>query len=158
MDEKHQTLAEQIFSQFSFALTEKGNIDPLYIMIMQDGNAIPIVIQSNNNVTMEMYINAAANAAHEMGATAMFFVCEQMMINKKKDDPEVQALLDGKIRASQHPDAEDYLTLIYMTAEGDCESLIAKIHRDPMGTKYTNEKEWIDGSITNILIPWKESK
>lgn len=154
MIEKHQTLVEQVFSQLSFALTERGNIEPLYVMIMADDSTIPIVIQGGE-VTMEMYADAAVNAAHEMGASAMFFVCEQSMVSKKKDDPEIQALLDGKLRASQHPDAEDYLTLIYMTAEGDCESLIAKVHKDPMGTRYTNEKEWVDGSITNMLTPWK---
>ena len=155
MDESQREMIEDLFSHISFALTEQGRISPLYIMILPDGSQMPIIAQGGD-LTVEMYASAAHSAAHEMGAKGMIFICEQYMVSKTKDDKELQALLDGQIRPSQHPDAEEYLTLMYMTAIGECESLIAKIHKDPMGTKYTNEREWIENSTTALLTPWKE--
>ena len=156
MNESHQNLSEEVFSRISFTLTERGFVDPMYIILLPDGNTVPIVLQEKTQLSMEMYSEAATETAKNLGASAMLFIAEQNMLSRKKGDVNLKDLMEGILKGSDHSNIEEYLTMSCMSAGGECESLLAKIHKDPMGTKYTNERNWIDGSVTNMLIPWKE--
>lgn len=155
MDSKHKELVEDIFGKVSMSLAESGVITPLYIMILNDGSLLPIIIgNGEESIDLKLYASGAVNAAQEMDAAAMLFVCEQYMVSSSKDDPSMQALLNGTIRASEHPNKEEYLAIVYMDKEGNCESLISKIQKDLAGRRYAVEFEWIEASMTNMLVPW----
>lgn len=154
MDEKYRTISEDLFNKISMAMTEIGKTMPVYILITADDEVLPIALAG---VEMDMagYAQLAVQIAAEMDAKAMMLICEQIMLSRTKDSEDLQDLLDGIKRPSEQPDAEAYLTLIFMEASGECESLIAKIHKDPLGTRYTKDSEWVKDSVTNMIMPWK---
>lgn len=154
MDQKHKELAEEIFGKVSMALAESGNVVPLFILILKDGSLLPILVGNGETIDIQLYAVGAVNAAQEMDADAMIFICEQYMVSKTSKDSDLKPLLDGMIKASEHPDKEDYLTIIYMDKHGNCNSLISKIKKDIAGTRYAVDFEWIEYSVTNVLVPW----
>ena len=156
MKDSHKELVETVFTELTFKLSEEGDIYPLYMMIMKDGSLMPIVLKQGIEISMGDYANIAIDAAKELDADAMVFACEQSIVSKAKGDPEIGAMVQGKIKASEHSEAKDHLTLIYMTKDGECESLIGKIHKDPTEAKFVKDQKWIDGSITNVMSSWKE--
>lgn len=160
MDESKRKMIENLFSSISFSLTENGKITPLYIMLLPDGTQMPIISQAKGiEITLDMYTSAAHSAAKEMNAEGMIFISEQYMIEKHKDDPDIEKILSGEIKPSVDSNSKEYLVLMYMSAFGECESLISEIHKDPIGTKYTtDEREWIIQEISSsILMPWKDA-
>jgi len=133
MKEDHRDMAEELFSHMSFSMTENGTVQPMYIMILPNNTTMPIVLQ-DKNIPIELYCEAAHGAAKQMNAVAMMLISERVL-----------------------HDEESYLTLMYMTAIGECESIVSKIYSDGFGTKYTtDEREWIDVDSSSLLIPWKE--
>jgi hypothetical protein len=153
MNEDHKLIAEDLYSKVSMAMTQIGKTTPIYIMVLPGNEVYPIVIQ-DKDIDLQQYATLAMNIAQEYRAIAMILICEQYMVSKHKDDPEVQAILDGLMRASEHPDREEYLSLIYMDQSGKCESYIGKIHRDPMGTPFTRDSQWIEDAATSMITPW----
>lgn len=154
MEDYHQKMIEDLFSRISFALTEQGQVNPLYLIVLPDNSTMPIIIngQDGQEISLDMYSAAAHQAAKEMNATALMFVSEQYIAVKDKDDVKLQSWID-----TEHPSTKNYLTITFMTSEGDCSLLISKIHKDQMGTKYTtNEREWVENNTTSLLTPWNE--
>ena len=154
MDENHREVAETIFSSASMTLTERGAVAPVILLILETEQVLPIVIQGEVYGLYE-YSMIANDIAKQMEATAMILVAEQWMVKKKQTDVDLQPLLNGIIRPSEHPDKEEYLTLMYSDGDGTCESLIAKIHKDPSGRKFTRDQNWISEAISNVIQPWK---
>jgi len=154
MDEQHKKIVEDLFSKYSMFLTEKGPSSPLYIMILQDYTVIPIVVTTDEGLPFDQYASAAINAAHETDAAALLLLCTQNFVTRKKGDPDVELLINGLVKASDMPDKEEYLTIMYMTSDGKTESLVSKIKKDITGKPYTVEFEWI-GGVTNFMTPWK---
>ena len=77
------------------------------------------------------------------------------MVSKKTGDADLSALLSGQIKPSEHPDREEYLTLVYMDENGDSESLIGKIERDITNLPFTRESHWLDDTVVSVMMPWK---
>jgi hypothetical protein len=154
MNQKHRELVEDVFGKVSMSLAESGKIIPLFILILPDQSLLPIIVGNGEEIDLKLYSSGAINAAQEMDADAIIFICEQYMVSKIKGDPDLQPLLDGGIKPSEHPDKEDYLTIIYMEKDGNCESLVSKIKRDLAGTRYAVDFEWLEHSVTNMLTSW----
>lgn len=144
--------AEEIFNSVSMLLTETGLVYPVIFMVQKDGMVLPIVSES---MEVKKLCSAAVNFASEQDAKALMFICEQSILSIDKDDPRVEAFTSGLIKPSESEDSEDYLTLIYMSATGECHSLIGKIHKDPAGTRYLRDSRWLDKAHTNIFTPWR---
>lgn len=154
-NEKHREIVEDMFSKLSMVLTEKGPIPPLYAMILQDDSVVPIVVTIEEGLSLDEYASSAINAAHEANAEALLLLCRQNIVTRTKDDPDVDLLMKGLLRPSQMPDKNEYLTIVYMASDGYCNSIISKIIKDIKGTPYTVDFEWLGGSVTNYMIPWK---
>jgi hypothetical protein len=154
MEEKHREIVEDLFSKISFALAESGRVPPLFIMVLQDDTVMPIIL-GQTEIDMIEYASASMEAASDMDAKALILSCEQYMVSRNKGDADIDDLMNGIIKPSEHPDKAEYLTLIYMTSDGDYDSLISKIHTDPRGTRYTADFKWVDDSVSNIIQPWK---
>jgi len=154
MDQKLKEKLEDLFTKISFTITEQGFSVPLFIMHLSDGEMMPVMMSGHSEISIEEYASAAMLGASEMNAMALIFICEQYVVSKRKDDVEMQCLLNGTIKPSDHPDREECLTMIYMDKKGKCISLIGKIEKDIRGTKYINETHWTQGSVTNIIQPW----
>jgi hypothetical protein len=155
MNENHREIVEDLFSKVSMSMSESGKVIPVFALILGDGSVVPVMITDGQEFSMSDYASMAITAAHNMDAEALMLICEQAMISKKKNDPEIQAILNGSIKPLEHPDKEDFLCIIYMTANGETESLIAKIHTDLVGTRYTVDSKWVDYAASNLLAPWK---
>lgn len=155
MDDKHREIAEDLFSKVSMALTEQGMAIPIFVLILPDDKVYPIIIQSEQEYDIQGYSSIVHDIAGQMNAKAIILVCEQFMVSKSQSDPGLKDLIDGKVRASEHPDRKDYLTLMYLDEQNKCESIISEIHKDPAGTKFTRDFKWISEAVTNILVPWK---
>lgn len=154
-NEKHREIVEDMFSRLSMVLTEKGPIPPLYVMILQDDSVVPIVVTTDEGLSLDEYAASAINAAHETNAEALLLLCRQNVVTREKDDPDVQLLVNGILRPSQMPDKDEYLTIVYMASDGYCNSIVSKILKDIAGNMYTVDFEWLGGSVTNYMIPWK---
>ena len=153
MKESHRQIAEDLFNKVSMAMTELGKSVPIFVLILPDDSVFPVVIQGGEYNVQE-YAAIVNDVASQMGAAAMMLVAEQMMVSKTSDDADLQALLNGTMRPSEHPDSKPYLTLMYLDDQGTCESIIAEIDRDPIGTPFTREHKWISEAVTNIIQPW----
>jgi len=153
MDDLHRQQAEYIFSVISMTLTEHGKVFPTYIMII-DGQLIPVIVTEKAEMSLEEYEDVVHMAAQQTKPDAMMLICEQWMVSKDKNDPEVQLLIDGVIKPSDHKDKKSYLTLIYTNADGSSESLFSEIESDPAGTRFTREPTWIKDCISNMIRPW----
>jgi hypothetical protein len=125
-------------------------------MILQDESVIPIVVTTEEGLAFDEYAASAINAAHETNAEALLLLCRQNMVTREKDDPDVDLLMKGLLRPSQMPDKDEYLTIVYMASDGYCNSIISKILKDIKGTPYTVDFEWLGGSMTNYIVPWKK--
>lgn len=134
-------------------MTKIGRAVPVYIMILPGNEVYPIVIQ-DKDISLTEYATMSMNIAEQYQAEAMILICEQYMISKTKDDPELQAYLTGVKRASEDPDNKKFLTLVYMDKSGDCESLIGEIFTDPIGTPFTRDSTWIEDAVTSMIMPW----
>jgi hypothetical protein len=137
------------------ALTETGKSFPVYILILPGDEVFPVVLSGELDIDMATYAMTANDVAREMEAEAMMLICEQTMIARTNESEDLQDLLDGKLRPSEMPDKEDYLTMMYMFQDGQVESLISKIHSDPAGTRYTRDKKWIKEAVTSMITEWK---
>lgn len=155
MIEKHKEFAEHIFTSMEFSLCENGIVPPLYFLILEGDQLLPILIsRDSGEVAVQDYANLSLMKANEMDAEAVIFICEQYMVSKKKGDREYEQLLNGFIKPSQYPDREEYMTLIYRHEDGLVRSLISKIYTDPKGTRYTKDRRWIKKGVTNLITPW----
>ena len=155
MNEKHREIAEDLFNKVAMAMTEQGMTVPVFVLILPGDQVYPVIIQSDQEYDVQGYSALVHDIAGQMDAIAIMLVCEQFKVSKQQSDPALKDLLDGKIRASQHPDRKEYLTLMYLDEHNVCESIIAEIHKDPAGTRFTRDFKWIDEAVTNILVPWK---
>ena len=153
MDEQHREVCEDLFNKFSMAMSQTGSAVPIYVMILEDDTVYPIVV--NEAIEFQEYAKIALNIANQYDAYAMILICEQYMVSKKTGDADLSALLSGQIRASEHPDREEYLTLVYLDENGESESLIGKIERDLMGTPFTRESKWLQDTVVSVMMPWK---
>jgi hypothetical protein len=153
MDEKHREIAEDLFNKFSMSMTQTGNVVPIYVIILADDTVYPIMVDIP--VEFREYSTIALNLANQYNAYAMMLICEQYMVSKKIGDSDLSSLLSGKIKASEHPDREEYLILAYMDENGNSESLIGKIERDLMGTPFTRESKWLKDTVVSVMMPWK---
>jgi len=155
MNDQHKAQAEYIFSAISMTLTEHGKVFPTYIMIIGD-ELLPVVVAPKAEMTLVEYEDIVHQAAQQTQPDAMMLICEQWMVSKDQNDPDVQLLIDGVIRASEHEDKKPYLTLIYTNADGSSESLVSEVESDPAGTKYTREPKWIKDCVSNMIRPWND--
>lgn len=153
MKDVHKQQAEFIFSSISMALTEYGKVFPTYIMIL-DGQLVPVIVAERAEMTLIEYEDAVHQAAQHAQPEAIMLICEQWMVSKDKNDPDVQLLMNGVIRASEHEDKKSYLTLIYTNSNGKSESLIAEIESDPAGTRFTRDQSWIKDCVSNMIRSW----
>lgn len=151
MNQKEREMAEELFNTTSLVLSDKGEISPIFF-IVKDKGLNPLV--GAPGMTMQELSTTAVNVAHEMDAEAIILICEQWMVQMRKDDENLKGYLDGSKRPSEHPSSEAYLTLIYMSKIGEAESLIGKVHLSPNGVRFTREIQWIDDAVTNIITPW----
>lgn len=152
MDQAERTMAEQIFNVASIAMAEKGELAPMYFIIL-GGMMNPLV--GAPDMPYQDLAAAAVNVAHETDADAIILICEQTALQFDKNDPDMKDYLDGIRRPSESPKAEDYLTLIYMSKDGQAESLIAKIHKSLNGIRHIkDDPKWIVDAATNIITPW----
>lgn len=154
MKETHREIAEELFNKVSMAMTEIGQTVPIFVLILPDDTVYPVIIRGEE-YNIQEYALIVNDVAKQMNANAMILICEQMMISRTKDDADLQSLLNGTIKASEHPDSKACLTLMYMEPDGKCESIISDIEMDPRGTLFTRDFKWIQESITNILQPWE---
>ena len=97
MDDEHREKAEYIFSAISMALTEHGKVFPTYIMIV-DGQLLPVLVAEKGEMSLAEYEEIVHLAAQQTQPEAMMLICEQWMVAKDQNDPEVQLLIDGVSR------------------------------------------------------------
>ncbi len=152
MNEQHKQKSEYIFTHLSIMLAEHPAVVPTYIMII-DGDLVPVVVP-HKEISMEEYEYFVHEAAKQSKPEAMIFICEQWMVSRRKDDPQAQLLIDGVIRAQDQKDKEPYLSLIYKHADGNTNSLIAKIESDPVGTRFTRDQTWIENCESTMIRSW----
>jgi hypothetical protein len=155
MDEKRKAQAEQVFNSISLLLTEAGTVLPTIFMILKDETVMPIIAPQ---VPIKTLCSAAINAASEKDAEALMLICEQSILSLDKDDPRIEAYTSGLLKPSESEDSEDYLSLIYMSAEGECQTIMGKIHKDPAGVRYLRDHKWLDNAHTNVLVPWRTNE
>jgi len=153
MDEQHKEHAEFIFTHMSMLLTEHGAIVPTYIMIVE-GQLVPIMVTPQAEMATDDYQDMVYQIAKELNPDAILFICEQWMISRPPDDPEILLLINGTMKPSEQEDKESYLTLHYKNRDGDERSLMSKIHTDPAGTKYTKDQSWIVTCVSNMIEEW----
>ena len=153
MDQNHKELVEKLFTGTSFTLSEGNKIVPTFFMILPDNKLMPVV--TTETIALKEYASITIRYADEMNAEALILICEQYMVSKKKYDPILQSILAGKIKPSDHPDRKSYLTVNYMSAIGETETIISEIHSDLKGTRYNREHSWLHSSLTNIMVPWR---
>jgi len=145
---------EELFAHISMVLAENGMVFPTYIMIL-GGQVVPVMVNPQEEMSLSEYEGVVNQAAIEMQPDAMILISEQWMVSKHKDDPEVQLLVDGIIKPSDQDDKEEYLVLIITERDGNSNSLVAKIEKDPIGTRFIREQHWIDSCVSNLIRPWK---
>lgn len=154
MDPKHKEMIENMFSTLSFNLTEVGKIDPLFLMVLPDNSIRLVMVAEKGQLETREYASLSIAAASDMDAKALILICEQYMVKRKKDDPELQSFLTGQLRPSEAPDHQEYLTIVYTEKDGTTESLISQIHSDLVGRRYTIDFKWLKYSTTNLITPW----
>lgn len=155
MEESHRVMAENLFTNMCLLLTEHGHVAPTYFMIMKE-EIIPIMISDNININFLQYQDLAEQTIKYSNPEAVMLIAEQFLIKRKKDDPDIQKILDGKLKPSQTSDREEFLTLMYVSIDNEKESLIGKIETDLIGTKFIRSQDWLDTCLTTAIKPWKE--
>lgn len=147
----HKETTQQIFDVTVMSLAEKGYVQPLYLMIL-DGKLIHL--STENDMPIDEYKHLVNQTALKAKPEAIIFICEQWQVTRKKDDPEIERLMNGLLKPSEQDDKELYLTLIYKDKYDNTDSLVGKIESDPIGVKFVRESKWIDYSVCNMIDPW----
>jgi len=91
------------------------------------------------------------NIAREQNADAILVVAGMWVVKGLPSE------IDISIRPSENEAREHFLNLVYMTADGkEYESIAGKVEKDPGGTKFVREHEWVD-QIQEFewFQPWK---
>jgi hypothetical protein len=150
MNDEHKKIAEEFYKISSFALTESGKETPVFILV-KDNLPIPLLVPPNQSMDTGSYIIFALGVAKRIDADALILVAGMWVITGKIGE------VDTTIRPSMHPEREEYLNLIYMSADGsEIESLSGKIESDPAGTKFIRDQEWTDSVLKmDWLQPWR---
>lgn len=150
MDKQHKELAEQVYQTATFILAESGKDTPLFILIKGD-ETIPILIPPGMEINLAEYSTLSHKMAKEQDADAMMIVGGMWVVMDTIDNIDLQT------RPSESDKREHYLNLVYMSADGETvESIAGKVEKDPAGTMYVKEQDWLDSiQEFSLLQPWK---
>jgi hypothetical protein len=150
MNDEHRRIAEEIYKISAFALTETGKEIPVFILVKHD-MPIPLLVPPDKDMDMGAYIMSALSFAKQYDADALILVASMWVVSGKLGE------IDTRIKPSESPDREEYLNLIYMTADGlIIESLSGKVETTPIGTKFIRSQEWMDSTMkADWLQPWR---
>jgi len=152
MKELHKQKIQEMFDNASMIMAEGNTITPIFFIVKEN---VFNGILSKDNWTIKQYKDAVIKMAEQMDADAIIAVCEQFMVTLNKKDQRLQDLLDGKIRPSEQPDKEEYLTVIYIQPNGESESIIGKIHQNLSSqVRYIKDSKWISNPRTNLFSSW----
>ncbi len=149
MDKKLKNALSDIFNKYSFELTENGKIDPTYFLI-KDNFILPL--RNVHHIDFNLYANFVINQATQRNADALALILENSVITGYKEDKDIQAIINGSLSVSDHPDSASYLILIYMTSKGAQEALFGKIEKDIRGIKFVSNSEWVCDFATNLGV------
>lgn len=153
MKETHKAICEDLFNKVSMGMTEIGRAMPVFLLMLPGDEVFPVIL-ADMDMTVEGYAQITSNVATDMGAEAVILICEQIMVSREEGEKDLRGLLDGTIRPSELPDKKEYLTLMYVNIDGEINSIIAEIHSDPIGTRYTKDQKWMEEAVTNMIYPW----
>jgi hypothetical protein len=154
MNNEHRKMSENLFTSACLQLTEAGSFSPMYFMIMNN-ELIPIIVSAEVDVSFTQYNDIAEQTIKHSQPDAVVLIAEQWLISRKKNDPELKNIMEGKIKPSDFDDKESYLTLMYVDSDNNKQSLIGKINSDLIGTHYVKDQTWIDSCLTTMIKPWK---
>ena len=154
MDDILKNKLSELYDFYCIALAEHGTVDPLYFII-KDKKITPIVIQKGIELTFKNYTVEALKIAYENKADAIALITEQDTVIGKAESEDIKALMEGKIRPSDHPLNHPYLVLTYINSKGKKSALYGKIETDIKGTKFIREQDWLSESLCDIA-PWKK--
>ena len=156
MDERHKEIVEKLYNLASMHLAENGVFHPTFFVI-KDGVCMPVIMHpESDQPDVATYASIVNSAAHDEDADAVVFISEQWTIMRKVDDKDLPAFIEGTERPSEAEDREEYLNLVYITAEGDIKSISGKIQISPGGVHYIDGFDWVESAHTNVIVPWRE--
>jgi hypothetical protein len=85
------------------------------------------------------------------------FVAKAVKVEKEREEELLKWAESGQ-PMENHPEAQDFLCLYYMNAEGDdVHSIMSEIKRDPIGTPYVEDSDWSTEPRegTFLVLPWR---
>jgi hypothetical protein len=150
MDKQHKKISEELYQTASFILTESGKDTPLFVLI-KNNETFPILIPPGMEIDLATYSTLSLKLAREYDADAMIVIGGMWVVTDLVDN------IDFQTRPSESDKREHYLNLIYITADGKTlESLAGKVEKDPAGTMYVREQDWLDSvQDFSLLQSWK---
>jgi len=153
MDDKLKGKLNELYDIHCMMLTERGIVEPMYFVV-KDTMFTPILIGEGDEMSFANYTVESLKIAYNSEADGMILVSEQDVVVGKPGDKDIQALLDGKIRPSDHPSKKPYLILTYINTEGKRSALYGKIEYDIKGTKFIRTQKWSEEAVSKEA-PWK---
>ena len=85
MNEDHKKIVENLYTRLSIYLSEKGVFAPTFFMIMEDNKLIPIIVDTDEDISIEEYTSLCTKAAFDNEAVALIFCTEQYIAKLKED-------------------------------------------------------------------------
>ena len=153
MDDTIKKKLNELYDFHCFMLTERGTVYPMYFVV-KDKMITPILISEGTEMSFSNYTVETMKIASDIKADAMVLISEQDVVSGKASDKDIQSLLDGSIRPSEHPDKEEYLILTFMDKSGNKSALYGKIELDARGTKFIREQQWTQEQEMK-KVPWE---
>lgn len=165
MDADLKEICETLFSGAIMQLAEKRTLPSLFFALnFAEG-------LSGKNEIMPIYFGEEVDfekvdlptmmhqvlSSQNPDAFLTLFVSKAVKVPKEREHELIQWAESG-LPMEDHPEAQDFLCLYYMSAEGDdvC-SIMSEIKTDPIGTPYVEDSEWADepreGSF--LVLPWR---
>ena len=155
MDDETKEKLTKLYDYHCILLSKHGEVAPIYFIIK--GNFItPMLVPSGNPVQFDIYSSWVIDQANKINADALVLISEHCVVTGNKNDEDIEALIKGKMRPSDHPDNKQYLVLTYMeVGSSSKESLLGKIENDPLGVKFIRSQEWALDASSQMAISQK---
>jgi len=148
MDKKLKDELRKIFDDFSFLLSNKGYILPTYFLVKDNKVSM---LEYERKIDFGLYSNLAIFKAQKDDADAVVLISENDAVVGTPSDVSMSAVSKGILKVSDHPNSKPHLILIYMSSKGNKAALFGEIEKDPRGTKFVTNQEWVT-EITSKVI------
>lgn len=148
MDKGLKNALSKLFDSYTLALARLGSIDPTYFLVKDKD----IALIENSGLNFLLYSKAVIYQAQKNNVDALVLISENDALVGKKEDESISAVMKGSLKINDHPDAQPYLILVYLSNNGEKEALFGKIEKDFRGTKFIKDQEWASEIKSQIMV------